>query len=283
MSVSLVTALAKHLNVDDSEAADTLRSVAAELRRALDESGRIEIPSIGAFYRENGGIGFDPDPALVRAANLDLEGLGIVTVPGRTGAPTVTPPAEPVAAEEPPTPALDVPDELPEFAEEPPEPSFLDAEMASFNDGGSAELLDADVDAILEPGPEPETEPEEEFVPPPPPTDPVAYWSEEEYDSEEVDEEPQFEPEPVDEPDTWQDADEPVSPLGATAVEPVFETPEFDLVPPDEPSPVVPPLESVTSEPAHPTQRADRPPERHARPQEVVDERTAKRRRSLVP
>ena len=314
MRVSLVNALAKHLNVDETEAADALRSVVSELRRALEESDRIDVPAIGSFFRQNGGIGFEPDDALLQAANLDTEGLGVVTLPGRTD---VTPPAavesaafesaaddepaENLELEGPPSfaPEPDVPEDLTGVDEESPAPPDED-EVAEF-DRGDVALF----------GPETDDEPAAPVQPP----DPVTYWNEEEYDAEEADESTvyhdEFGPSDGDEADDWQQTVDETSALGVAPAEESIETADFTVVPgeadqvwyesseasseetvdetvdSDEPGSVAPPAAgaataSAAATPHHPSVRADRPPERHAEPHEVRQERPA-RRRSMVP
>ncbi len=284
MDVLTLKSLAKHLNLDEAGAEEALRTLGSELSRALEESGQVELPAIGRFYQENGGIGFEPDPSLVRAANLDVDGLGAVSLPGRSST------LEPESLQETPAPAF-VPTEE------------LDPLVDEVEDTFDPPLLDDD---------EPELPVDEGTIEEAAwnaPADPVTYWQEDVLDEAEVEEvehaEEDYEESDADDRLRWHAEESDSASLAAIEPNEHFEDDDSFEVPAEEPidDSFMPPAlpasgvedaHSVDPEPEHedlatpevapvpPSVREDRPPERHAKPKEVREEREPKRR-SLVP
>ena len=87
MRVSLVSALAQHLHVEETEAAETLQEIVLQIREAVARDGRVEVPEVGTFSANDGDIEFTPAPDLLRTVNADLEGLSPIVLPPVTAAP----------------------------------------------------------------------------------------------------------------------------------------------------------------------------------------------------
>ena len=298
MHNSLLKALARQLNVDATEAERRLQAIGSELARALSASDRVEIPSVGRFERTNGSVRFEPDDVLLQAVNLDTEGFGIVSLPGRTDAPS------PLPADE----VYPVPED--------------DLEDAAF-DGFDEEEADEDETVRASMPDEQLADPEVKAEP----TDPVAYWNEETFDEAEEEDVPpdeaDFHEEETDERFLWHE-EETTLPLDPSLPEEDVDNLGFAELPdtldaeledepfipaPDDPGfdqhdepmaeeraeePVVPPGstfdarigDDVDVTPAlvpHPSPRADRPPERHAEAHPVKESSEPRKRRSLLP
>lgn len=99
MSDRLLSRLADHLGLSESEVAPILKALLKQVRKRAGNSSGVQIPNLGTFSTDaEGTLQFTPDDALVEAVNEDYAGLEEEPAPEPARAPdTSTALAEPSA------------------------------------------------------------------------------------------------------------------------------------------------------------------------------------------
>lgn len=98
MSDRLLSRLADHLGLSESEVAPILKALLKQVRQRVEKGSGVQIPNLGTFSTDaSGTLQFTPDDALVEAVNEDYAGLEEEPAPEPARAPdTSTALAEPM-------------------------------------------------------------------------------------------------------------------------------------------------------------------------------------------